>query len=217
MQHQYTSALELLPRGVAICLDLGAGDGRHRSAIEDAGWRWVGLDVVPNTELTLVADGCRLPLTDDSIQVVFANQVLEHLPDPLVALQEAYRALRPGGHLVGSVSFLEPWHDSYLSFSHWAIQEMMSRTGFGLLELRPGASAFVTIGSALCPDSNLADVLGGTAGRLTMAALKWLGGAYFALRFGKRSDQWNLYETFLEKAPLRFAGHIMFLAQKPDP
>jgi SAM-dependent methyltransferase len=208
--------LDILPQGVGLCLDLGAGEGRHRSGIEKAGWRWVGLDIARNDALTVVGDGQCLPLGGESVAAVFANQLLEHVPDPLKTLSEAHRALIPGGHLVASVSFLEPWHDSYFGFSHWGIEEMMCRTGFDLLKVRPGASAFVTMGNALLPGTKVGAALGGALGRLTMAALRWLGGAYVAVRFGKQSEQWKQYQAFLEKAPLRFAGHIMFLAQKPQ-
>lgn len=46
------------------------------------------------------ADGAALPLADGSMDVVFANMYLHHTPDPLVALKEMARVLKPGGRLV---------------------------------------------------------------------------------------------------------------------
>lgn len=46
------------------------------------------------------ADGLALPLPDESLDVVFANMYLHHCPDPLGAIAEMARLLRPGGRLV---------------------------------------------------------------------------------------------------------------------
>lgn len=46
------------------------------------------------------ADGQALPLPDASLDAVFANMYLHHCPDPLAAIQEMVRMLKPGGRLV---------------------------------------------------------------------------------------------------------------------
>ena len=52
-----------------------------------------------NVEFHL-ADGLSLPLPDDSLDAVFANMYLHHCPDPLAAIREMVRILRPGGRLI---------------------------------------------------------------------------------------------------------------------
>jgi ubiquinone/menaquinone biosynthesis C-methylase UbiE len=47
-----------------------------------------------------MADGLALPLPDNSQDTVFANMYLHHCPDPLAAIREVVRILRPGGRLV---------------------------------------------------------------------------------------------------------------------
>jgi arsenite methyltransferase len=46
------------------------------------------------------ADALSLPLPGASVDAVFANMLLHHCPDPLAALREMVRILRPGGRLV---------------------------------------------------------------------------------------------------------------------
>ena len=46
------------------------------------------------------AEGLALPLPDGSQDAVFANMYLHHIPEPLEALREMVRVLRPGGRLV---------------------------------------------------------------------------------------------------------------------
>jgi len=46
------------------------------------------------------SDGQSLSLSDESMDVVFANMYLHHCTDPLAAIREMVRVLRPGGRLV---------------------------------------------------------------------------------------------------------------------
>lgn len=46
------------------------------------------------------SEGHTLPLPDASVDAVFANMYLHHCPDPLAAIREMARILKPGGRLV---------------------------------------------------------------------------------------------------------------------
>ncbi len=60
----------------------------------------------------LLADANRgLPLAGDSVDVVTAMDVLEHLVDPRMLIREAHRVLRPGGYLVVATPNLASWHN----------------------------------------------------------------------------------------------------------
>ncbi len=47
-----------------------------------------------------LGESSALPLPDASLDAVFANMVLHHCPDPLQAIREMVRLLKPGGRLV---------------------------------------------------------------------------------------------------------------------
>jgi ubiquinone/menaquinone biosynthesis C-methylase UbiE len=47
-----------------------------------------------------LSDGATLPVGDAAVDAVFANMYLHHCPDPLAAIREMVRILKPGGRLV---------------------------------------------------------------------------------------------------------------------
>lgn len=55
------------------------------------------------------ADGLSLPIPDQSLDAVFANMYLHHMPEPLAAIKEMVRLLRPGGRLVITDMDIHPY------------------------------------------------------------------------------------------------------------
>src|SRR5215470_17312677 len=73
----------------------------------------------------------RLPYGDDVFHLVFSIAVLEHLAHPERAVSEMYRVLRPGRYFIGTVAFLEPFHDnSFFHFSHLGLWSVLRAQRF---------------------------------------------------------------------------------------
>jgi ubiquinone/menaquinone biosynthesis C-methylase UbiE len=114
MREAYFDRLPL--GGARLALAVGCGTGVEMRALarraEFAG-RVLGVDQSPALVETgrriaaeegiagrlefRVGDALRLDLPDASVDVVLAHTVLSHVPDPLAALREAARVVRPGG------------------------------------------------------------------------------------------------------------------------
>src|SRR6185369_10631714 len=55
--------------------------------------------------------GVGIPLADESVDIVHAAEVIEHLVNPDLLLTEAARVLRPGGHAVITTPNLHAWYN----------------------------------------------------------------------------------------------------------
>ena len=104
--------LDLVRRTVPLegarILDAGCGLGLFVRRFNDFSDQVYGVDIDPervaqasqSLDHVQVGSAEALPYPDDFFEVVFSNEVLEHVDDDRAAVREAYRVLRPGGHLV---------------------------------------------------------------------------------------------------------------------
>lgn len=94
-------------RGKRI-LDLGCGMGMYVSRLRQFSKDVHGVDVDPEKIARAsawlpnlhVSPAEHLPFEDGSFDVVLLNEVIEHVDDDRQTVQEAYRVLAPGGHIV---------------------------------------------------------------------------------------------------------------------
>jgi SAM-dependent methyltransferase len=133
-------------------LDLGAGSCEFINAI--AATHKIAVDLNPDTaEHAQGAEVLAQPVTDlspvpdDSVDVVFSSNVLEHLdgkPAVLRALEESHRVLREGGTciiLMPNVRYLPgrywDYFDHHTPLSHLSLAEGMELAGFQVTEVVP--------------------------------------------------------------------------------
>lgn len=111
----------------ARMLDVGGGPGYFASAFAGAGASYTAVDAdvgemagrgapLPGSVL---GSGMQLPFRDDSFDVTFSSNVLEHVHEPWTMAEEMVRATRPGGTVFISYTVwwgpwggheTSPWH-----------------------------------------------------------------------------------------------------------
>ncbi len=208
---------EILQKGAGICIDIGCGEGVHRQAIENAGYKWVGVDLRFSRFISVQGDAHQLPFRSGSVSAVFVWQCLEHVKAFWLVIEEIYRVLKPGGMVFGSTSFLEPYHDfSFYGYSEKGLENLFAK--FRGVEIYPGISCF-----ALIPWTLSRRVANGKLTSLTVGffavLMQVFNCLYRILRriwfFFSGEDHPITESYWFKRVPYEFAGHFLFRAQKP--
>lgn len=200
-------------QGPVRVLDLGcgAGDSRNFFCSLNAQCSWQGAEVETSPELRAAGtntsaitffDGVNLPWDEGSFDLVYSNQVLEHVRRPEALLAEVLRVLKPGGALAGSVSYLEPYHSlSLFNYTPYGLITVLRDAGFHVAELRPGHDCWSVIVRQMVGGSPLLSRFL----QLTSPCAAAIGavGCICALD--------NKARNFLK---IQFAGHLCFLAHR---
>lgn len=158
-------ALTALPAGARL-LDAGAGECQYKKHCDHL--RYVAQDVAVYdgkgdaglqtgswdfSQIDIVSDILDIPEPDASFDAVLCTEVLEHLPDPIRALDEMARLLRPGGMFIitapfWSLTHFAPFHFA-TGFNRYFYEFHLSRLGFDIVDMIPNGNFFECVGQEL--------------------------------------------------------------------
>jgi ubiquinone/menaquinone biosynthesis C-methylase UbiE len=146
------NALSEIPAGSRI-LDAGAGECQYKqycthlnyvsqdfneykgdgngSGIQTGEWDTSSIDIV--------SDIISIPEPNQSFDAIFCTEVFEHIPDPISAIKEFYRLLKPGGILIvtapfNSLTHFAPYH-YYSGFNKYFYDWHLTKNGFKVSEV----------------------------------------------------------------------------------
>lgn len=113
----------------ALLLSIGGGPRRIHPGLVN-----VNIGLFENVDV--VADGCRLPYADGSVDACHCEAVLEHMEEPGRAVAEMFRVLRPGGQVFAATPFLQAFHAYPNHFQNFTLEgqrRLFQRAGFEVL------------------------------------------------------------------------------------
>lgn len=162
------------------------GDGLHNQAWD-------------TSRIDLVSDITEIPASDESFDAVLCSEVLEHVPEPMRALDEFARLLRPGGMLILTAPFSSLVHQAPFhfcsGFSKYWYMHHLERRGFEIIELTPNGDWYALLEQELARLGGLERARKNWAWPLAYVyyALGWL---YFRARRPVKADDlacfgWN--------------------------
>ncbi len=136
----------ILPEVRGVLLDLGCGEMPYKNYIQTNSniSRYIGIDIEnpiyqKHALPDLFWDGKTIPLDNDSVDVVMATELFEHLPDIQSVLNEIKRVLKPGGLMFFTVPFLWPLHDTPYDeyrYTPFALERHFKVAGFSDISIK---------------------------------------------------------------------------------
>lgn len=128
---------------VGLALDAGSGRGSWRTTIMETASGYESIDILPRAGdvPTWVGDVSDMPqVPNGRYDTVVCHQVLEHVRQPWLALNEFHRVLKPGGRVILSVPHLSRRHElphDYFRFTQEGLTAMLEGAGYTQLWVRP--------------------------------------------------------------------------------
>jgi SAM-dependent methyltransferase len=139
-------------------LDIGAGECRYRDLFKHCDYQAQDSCQYHGTSAGLlkekwdygpidyVSDVTGIPVPDGSFDAILCTEVLEHVPEPILALREFGRILRPGGQLflsapLGAGLHQQP-HHYYGGFTPHFYRRFLAQHGFQVVKIEPNGGFF---------------------------------------------------------------------------
>lgn len=128
-----------------VAQDIAVYDGKGDTGLQTGSWDFSQIDIV--------SDILDIPEPDASFDAVLCTEVLEHLPDPVRALDEMARLLRPGGTFIitapfWSLTHFAPYHYA-TGFNRYFYEFHLKRLGFNTIDIVPNGNFFECVGQEL--------------------------------------------------------------------
>ena len=120
-------------------LDAGAGDLQYKALLKQFVESYESFDIEKRQKsVDYLGDVQDMrEISSSRYDVVFCNQVLEHVSEPQKALMEFYRILKPGGVLLLAVPHLSRLHEEpqdFYRYTQYGVTHLLGRAGFNKIE-----------------------------------------------------------------------------------
>jgi len=129
-----------------LTLDIGCGASPYRNLFPNR----VAIDIRPQDGVDVCADAHMLPFRDNSFEIVLCTEVLEHVHNPQILVDEAYRVLKRGGRCILSTRFCYPIHDApndLYRFTRYGLEYLFKKWEIELL--KEDTDELTTVGTLL--------------------------------------------------------------------
>lgn len=110
----------------AVMINIGAGNTRLHPNMKC-------LEIEAGLGVDIVGSALDLPFQDNSVDLIVTQEVLEHVPDPFLAMREIHRVLKRGGRAYVQLPFMIGFHPcprDYWRFTDQGIIQLAVQAGF---------------------------------------------------------------------------------------
>lgn len=152
------SQAKSIPKGSKL-LDVGAGSSPYRNFFSQCEYFTQDFAQLKPEQLRgykgyfkidFVSDINDIPVNDNEFDVILCTEVLEHVPEPIKAIEEMSRILKSGGTILltaplGSGLHQEPYH-FYGGFTPYWYKKFLTENGFGSISISSNMGFYSFLG-----------------------------------------------------------------------
>ncbi len=183
----------------SIIVDVGAQSARLREDV-------ITVDLAPFSGVDVVGNAHRLPIGDDSVDLIINTGVLEHVEDADAVVSEFHRVVRPGGVVYTEIPFMQGYHPDPADFMRLTYSGLKRMFGqFHVEEMDVSSGPFS--GLAWMVREVLASIFSGPS-KFTWA---WMLSGWLSFWI-KYLDRWIVPRPFSH----RVASSYYVIARKPE-
>ncbi len=134
---------------ISTILEVGGGNGMMRSVFTSVcrPKLYASTDIVSGNEIDIICDAQQLSFSNNSINMVVAFEVIEHIRDTEQFLSEIQRVLKSNGYAVFSMPFLYGKHDfqDYYRWTTQGVEHIMDLYGLEIKLIKKRGGTFLAI------------------------------------------------------------------------
>jgi len=184
---ELAAAIKLYAKGKL--LDIGCGNKPYAGILSPYITEYIGCDIIQSSNncVDILCPANKIPLDDNGFDTVFSTQTIEHVEDHQGLLNEAYRLLNKGGHLIIIGPMYWPLHEEpydFFRFTKHGFKYILEKAGFEIVDIRSNGGKWSVAGQALLhalyPHVNS---IKGIKGKLVNGFIKMIGGIKTINRF----------------------------------
>lgn len=133
-------------------LDFGCGSKPYQPVFNVT--QYIGTDIKVSghdhayEDIDVYYDGKTLPFKDESFDSIFSSEVFEHVFNLPQILEELYRVLKPGGHMLVTVPFVWDEHEipyDFARYTSFGLKHIFRQKGFDLIANKKSTDYVSTI------------------------------------------------------------------------
>jgi ubiquinone/menaquinone biosynthesis C-methylase UbiE len=139
-----------------ILVDIGCGRQKYKSDLLKKYNKYIGVDhpdvsrkYLNKDKPDILADAANLPLKNNYADATIMISVLEHLPKPQEALNEAFRITKKGGLICLITVQNYILHDApydYFRYTRFSLEKMLVEAGYKSVKIKPLGNYFELTG-----------------------------------------------------------------------
>lgn len=132
-------------------LDIGCGNKPYKALFSGKYDEYIGCDITQSSNkcVDIICEATDIPLDSNSFDTVICTQVIEHVENHKLLLQEILRVLKPNGYVILSGPMYWHLHEEpydFFRFTKYGFKYLFEEQGFREIDILANGGKWATLG-----------------------------------------------------------------------